>query len=156
MKQLTTGPKHFLQTQFFPVLCISIADIKHHPKHILPALVSNTNVIAIKQTKTYASVNIANECYQNYLCVGTAIIGRSKKCCTLSSSVSNLLPCRDSLVLTVCLPVSVCISFKVLLQIWGTASGYARGHAWGRAVVQSPILVSGRALGKSDVIKMQF
>lgn len=102
-------PLQFLQTQFFPGICISVADIKHHPKPILPALVSNTNMISVKQTKTYASANIANGCYHNSLCVGTVITGRSKKCCRLASSVSNLLPCSlpapcaDSLSASVCL-----------------------------------------------------
>jgi len=37
------------------------------------------------------------------------------------------------------------------------APGYAWGHACGSAVVQSPSLVSGRALGKPDMMtKMQF
>lgn len=113
-----------------------------------------------------ATANTCASDKKHWQCIGTVITGRSKNDCRLASSMSNLLPHTG---LPCSLPASqrsqsVCkcpsasvLSCLLLPEIWQMASGYAWGHAWGSAVVQSPSLVSGRALGKPDMmIKMQL
>lgn len=134
-----------------------------------PFLITISGLLILMDLIIANASNAFDTCCWHEQCISTVITRRRKNGCRLvfhlqpPPRLRSSLKLPSTLMLTVCLQRSICVYFKqppdhrLLPEIWGMASGYAWGHAWGSAVVHSPSLVSGRALGKSDmIIKMQL